>query len=224
MGLHRGNLPKSPFFKEGLGQRFLMTLHGAVFYLLSAIIVVATAMAVTRRQPVHAVLYLIVAFSGTAALFFLLGAPLLAAFVVILYAGAIMVLVLFVIMLFQRSPREIGLLSDWGPAALLGAVFLALAVAMVFKDPGSGIVLRGAVVQPRDFGHFLFDRYWLAIEIVSILFLVALVAILHLGKRREAAGDEAERKVNPVRNSSGSLNPAAEQRSIISNGVKEERQ
>ena len=119
-----------------------MTLSGAVFYLLSAIIVVATAMAITRRQPVHAVLYLIVAFLGTAALFFLLGAPLLAAFVVIIYAGAIMVLFLFVIMLFQRSPRELGLLSEWGPATLLGVVFLAVAVAMVFKDPGSGIVLQ----------------------------------------------------------------------------------
>ena len=150
-------------------------------------------MAITRRQPVHAVLYLIVAFLGTAALFFLLGAPLLAAFVVIVYAGAIMVLFLFVIMLFQRSPRELGLLPEWGPATLLGVVFLAVAVAMVFKDPGSGIVLQGAVVQPRDFGHFLFDRYWLAIEIVSILLLVALVAIIQLGKRREADDDETER-------------------------------
>jgi hypothetical protein len=92
---------------------------------------------------------------------------------------------------------------------------------MVFRDPGSGIVLQGAVAQPRDFGRFLFDRYWLAVEIVSILFLVVLVAIIQLGKRKEAGDDEAERRVNPVRNSSGSLNPAAEKRSIISNGVKE---
>jgi NADH-quinone oxidoreductase subunit J len=172
-----------------------MTLYGAVFYFLSAVMVGATAMAITRRHPVHAVLYLIVAFLGTAALFFLLGAPLLAAFVVIVYAGAIMVLLLFGIMLLQRSPREIGLLSDWGPATLLGVVFLAVAVAMVFKDPGSRIVLQGAVVQPRDFGHFLFDRYWLAVEIVSILFLVVLVAIIQLGKKGAADGDEAERRV-----------------------------
>jgi NADH-quinone oxidoreductase subunit J len=161
-----------------------MTLFGAIFYLLAALILLATAMAITRRQPVHAVLYLIVAFLGTAALFFLLGAPLLAAFMVIVYAGAIMVLVLFVIMLFQRSPRELGLLSEWGPGVLLGAIFLTVAVAMVFKDPGSGIVLQGAVAQPKDFGRFLFERYWLAVEIVSILLLVALVAIIHLGKRR----------------------------------------
>ena len=162
-----------------------MTLYAVIFYLLGIVILTATGLAITRRQPVHAVLYLIVAFLGTAALFFLLGAPLLAAFVVIVYAGAIMVLVLFVIMLFQRSPRELRLVSEWGPATLLGVVFLAVAVAMVFKDDGSGIVLQGAVAQPRDFARFLFDRYWLAVEIVSILFLVALVAILHLGKRRD---------------------------------------
>jgi NADH-quinone oxidoreductase subunit J len=194
-----------------------MTLNAAIFYLLGIVILMATGLAVTRRQPVHSVLYLIVAFLGTAALFFLLGAPLLAAFVVIIYAGAIMVLVLFVIMLLQQSPRKLGLLSEWGPAALLGVVFLAVAVAMIFKDPGSAIVLQGAVAQPRDFGRFLFDQYWLAVEIVSILFLVALVAILHLGKRREEDGDE-----DPVRNSNGPSHPTAEQRSMISNGVKEE--
>src|SRR3990172_4822301 len=118
-----------------------MTLYAAIFYLLSAVTVLATAIAITRRQPVHAVLYLIVAFLGTAALFFLLGAPLLAAFVVIVYAGAIMVLILFVIMLFRRPPRELRLLSEWGPATLLGVVFLAVAIAMVFKDPNSRIVL-----------------------------------------------------------------------------------
>ena len=167
-----------------------MTLYAAIFYLLSAVTVAATAMAITRRHPVHAVLYLIVAFLGTAALFFLLGAPLLAAFVVIVYAGAIMVLILFVIMLFRQSPRELGLLAEWGPATLLGVVFLAVAVAMVFKDPSSGIVLQSAVAQPRDFGHFLFERYWLAVEIASILLLVALVVIIQVGRGRGANGEE----------------------------------
>jgi NADH-quinone oxidoreductase subunit J len=169
-----------------------MSLYTAIFYLLAIVILTATGLAVTRRQPVHAVLYLIVAFLGTAALFFLLGAPLLAAFVVIVYAGAMMILVLFVIMLFQRSPRELGLLSEWGPATLLGVIFLAVAVSMVFRDPGSGIILQGAVAQPREFGRFLFDRYWLAVEIVSVLLLVALVAIIQLSKRTEARGDAPE--------------------------------
>jgi len=171
-----------------------MTPYAAIFYLLSGIILAATAMAVTRRKPVHAVLYLVVAFLGTAALFFLLGAPFLAAFMVIIYVGAIMVLFLFVIMLFQPSLRELGRLPQWGPAALLGVAFLAVAVVMVLKDPGSGMVLQGAGVKPRDFGHFVFDRYWLAVEIVSILLLVALVAVIQVGRKRgeDSAGAEEE--------------------------------
>jgi NADH-quinone oxidoreductase subunit J len=159
-----------------------MTLYTFIFYALAIVILIATGLAITRRQPVHAVIYLIVAFLATAGLFFLLGAPLLAAFMVIIYAGAIMVLFLFVVMLFKRSPRKLGLLPQWGPAALLGVVFLAVAATMILKDPGTGIGLQGAAAQPRKFGHFLFDRYWLAIEIVSILLLVVLVAIIQLGK------------------------------------------
>jgi NADH-quinone oxidoreductase subunit J len=141
-----------------------------------------------------------------------------------------MVFVLFVIMLFQRSPRELGLLSDWGPAMLAGVVFLAVTVAMILKDPGSGVQLQSAVVQPRDFGRFLFDRYWLAIEIVSLLLLVALVAIIQLGKRKGADGEEAEKRVNPIGNSSrcdsdskpsGVFNPTPKQHGTVSNGVKE---
>jgi NADH-quinone oxidoreductase subunit J len=208
-----------------------MSLYAAIFYFLAIVILTATGLGITRRQPIHAVLYLIVAFLGTAALFFLLGAPLLAAFVVILYAGAIMVVVLFVIMMFQRSPREVGLVPQWGHATLLGAVFLAVAIATVFKDPSSRIVLQSAVAQPKDFGSFLFDRYWLAVEIISVLLLVALVTIIQLAKRKERSGDEAERQVNPVRNSSEALiqggivsksTPAAEQQGIVSNGVKED--
>jgi NADH-quinone oxidoreductase subunit J len=169
-----------------------VTLYAAIFYLLAMVILTASALAITRRQPIHAVLYLIVAFFGTAALFFLLGAPLLAAFVTILYAGAMMVLVLFVIMLVKHSPRELGLMPQWGHAVLLGVIFLTVVLAMVFKDPGSGIVLKGAVAQPKEFGRFLFDRYWLAIEIVSILLLVALVTTLVVAKRRGTAGEEKQ--------------------------------
>jgi len=208
-----------------------VTLYSTIFYLLAIVILMATGLAITRRQPVHAMLYLIVAFLGTAALFFLLGAPLLAAFLAIIYAGGIIVLILFVIMLFQRSPREIGLLSEWGPATLLGVIFLLIAIPMVFKDSSSGIILQGAVAQPSDFGYFLFDRYWLAVEIVSILLLVALVAIIQLGKRREADDDEAQKQANPVRNSSlptvqvgETSGPALEEHNIISNGMKEGQQ
>jgi NADH-quinone oxidoreductase subunit J len=95
-----------------------------------------------------------------------------------------MVLILFVVMLFRQSSRELGQPAAWGLATLLGVTFLAVIVAMVLKDPGGNVVLQGAVAPPGKFGQFLFDRYWLAVEIVSILFLVALVAIIQVGKRR----------------------------------------
>ncbi len=175
-----------------------MTFYAAIFYVLSAVAVVTTALAVTRRRPVHAVLYLVVAFLASAALFYLLGAPLLAAFMVIIYAGAIMVLILFAIMLFQQSPRELGTFLQWGPATLLGVVFIAIAAAIVFKDPGSTVVLRGAVATPGEFGRFLFERYWLAIEIVSVLFIVALVALIQLGKSNVERSGEAETRAPEV--------------------------
>ena len=166
-----------------------MTLYAGIFYLLAALILLSTVLAVTRRQPVHAVLYLIVAFLATAALVFLLGAPLLAAFMVIIYAGAIMVLFLFVIMMLRPPSGELALRPQWGPATLLGFVFLVVAAGMVFKDPGTGIPLRTAIAQPRDFGYFLFDRYWLAVEIASILLLVALVAVLQIGRRKDVESE-----------------------------------
>jgi len=169
-----------------------MTVYSAIFYLLAAVIIAATVLAVTRRQPVHAVLYLVIGFLGTSCLFYLLGAPLLAAFMVIIYAGAILVLFLFVIMLLQRSPRELAALPQWGPAALLGALFLAVAAATAFEDPGNGVPLQSAVAQPGEFGRFLFERYWLAVEIVSILLLVALVAVIQVGRRKGVESGETE--------------------------------
>jgi NADH-quinone oxidoreductase subunit J len=167
-------------------------MYAAIFYLIGAVIVAATVLAVTRRQPVHAVLYLVIGFLGTSCLFYLLGAPLLAAFTVIIYAGAILVLFLFVIMLLQRSPRELAGIPQWGPGVLLGTLFVAVTAGAALQDPGGGVPLQGAVAPPRELGLFLFERYWLAVEMVSILLLVALVAVIQVGRRRGAASSQGE--------------------------------
>jgi NADH-quinone oxidoreductase subunit J len=167
-----------------------MTLAAIIFYVIAALILVATGLAITRRNPVHAVVYLIISFFGSAMLFYLLGAPFLAALEVIIYAGAIMVLFLFVVMILGvESVRAPGFsLREWMPAVLLGFVFFALAVLLVVKDPGSHVILQSAVVKPREFGRFLFERYWLAVEIISLLLLIALVAAIQL--RRGQGGEE----------------------------------
>ena len=77
-----------------------------VFYILAAVVVIATLFAVTERHPVHAIIYLASSFFGLAAIFYLLLAPLAAVFEVIIYAGAIMVLFLFVIMMLDLGHPE----------------------------------------------------------------------------------------------------------------------
>jgi NADH-quinone oxidoreductase subunit J len=171
-----------------------MTLYGAVFYLLGIIILGASVLAITRRNMVHAVICLIVSFLGTALLFFLLGAPFLAALEVIIYAGAIMVLFLFVIMtLKMETSKELGpSIGRWGPAVLLGTAFLILIILVVTRDPISRVALETSVAEPAAFGRFVFENYWLAVEIISLLLLVALVAVIHLGRGKGEANKEDE--------------------------------
>ena len=163
-----------------------MNLYAPIFYMVAGLIIVATGLAITRRNPVHAVIYLVISFFGSAMLFYLLGAPFLAALEVIIYAGAIMVLFLFVIMMLRvDAARPPGFsLREWLPAVILGIVFLVLVVLIVAKDPGSHTILQAAVATPRELGRFLFRRYWLAVEIVSFLLLIALVAAIQLGRGR----------------------------------------
>jgi len=174
-----------------------MTFHGLIFYGLAAVILGATLAAVTRRNLVHAVVYLIISFFGTAAVYYLLGAPFLGILEVIIYAGAIMVLFLFIIMMLrvERQAEYRFSLGQWLPAAILGLMFLVLVALLVSTDPGAGAGLTAATVSPRVFGRFLFQRYWLAVEIVSFLLLIVLIGALVLGRapaRRPTGGTEGD--------------------------------
>jgi NADH-quinone oxidoreductase subunit J len=163
-----------------------MTFYGFLFYLISAAVIGATAIAITRRNMVHAVVYLIVSFFGTAMLFYLFGAPFLAALEVIIYAGAIMVLFLFVVMMIRvESPGEVMFpLSQWVPAAAFGLIYLAAAVAMIFRTSGAQASLSTLTAAPRQFALYVFEHHWFSIEVISTLLLIALVGVLHLGMGR----------------------------------------
>jgi NADH-quinone oxidoreductase subunit J len=163
-----------------------MTPYGIIFYVLGAVTVIATALAITRTNLVHAVVYLVVSFFATALLFYLLGAPFLAALEVIIYAGAIMVLFLFIIMMLKiESTKEtLGMfLRQWLPAIILGGVSLAASVFLITVSPQSGTPLVAAMASPLQFGEFLFQNHWLSVEIASFLLFVALVGALYLGRR-----------------------------------------
>ncbi len=174
-----------------------MTILSLLFYLIAALILGATVAAVTRRNMVYAVIYLVLSFFGTAMLFYLLGAPFLAALEVIIYAGAIMVLFLFIIMMIhtEEKPGTFFPNRQLLPALALGGVYLAAFAVLVSGDPGAWRPLAAAQALPAEFGAYLFENHWLSIEIASALLLAALIGALVLGRRirgRQGAGAKEE--------------------------------
>lgn len=161
-----------------------MTIYSILFYLLAALIVTATTMTVLSRHLVHGVVFLVVSFLGTAMLFYLLGAPMIAALEVILYAGAIMVLFLIVVMVMADEKRKGPLFHARQVLFIIGTggVSFSLTLFFLLTDPGHLAGLRFAALSPRDFGHIVFSRYWAAVEIVSFLLFVALVGAYYLGR------------------------------------------
>ena len=160
-------------------------MEASIFYILAAITVIATLFAITERHAVHAIVYLVTSFFSLAVIFYLLGAPLVAVFEVIIYAGAIMVLFLFVIMMLdlghpEKAARPGG--RTWWPAIVLGAVTLGAVMVLVAAQPPA--LPAGVSFGIRDFASILFRKYGIAVEIVSLQLLFALVGALYLGKRQ----------------------------------------
>jgi NADH-quinone oxidoreductase subunit J len=169
----------------------------ATFYAAAAIAIVATALAISRKNAVHGLLYLIVSLLGVAVIFFVLGAPFVAALEVIIYAGAIMVLFVFVMMLLNLGPQSVEQERRWltprtwiGPLVLTVLLLAELLYALARRGPMEG----GHIVDPRQVGLSLFGPYALAVELASMLLLAGLVAAHHLA-RAHAARRRVEQRV-----------------------------
>lgn len=161
-------------------------MEQTVFYILAALVIIATLFAVTERHAVHAIVYLATSFFGLAAVFYLLAAPLAAVFEVIIYAGAIMVLFLFVIMMLDLGHPEKTRMPgppDWWPALLLGLAILASFAVLVWSSPDRGPATPGGM-GIRDLAVTMYRTYGVAVEIVSLQLLFALVGALYLGRRK----------------------------------------
>ena len=170
-----------------------MTLYSVIFYLLAIVVLASTLLAITRRQVVHAVVYLIISFIATGLLFYLLGAPFLAGLEVIIYAGAIMVLFLFVVMTVRiesvEGPQGESL-RRWLPAVVLSAVSFASSGILLVEVPGTRMTLNTGLATPMAFGHYLFKNFWFPVEIASFLLLIGLVGALYLGRQESKAAGE----------------------------------
>jgi len=166
-----------------------------VFYVSAGVAIISTLLVITRLNAVHALLYLIVSLLSVALIFFTLGAPFLAALEVIIYAGAIMVLFVFVVMMLnlgaEAAQQERQWLSPgiWRGPALLAVVLIGELVYMAARGGGQPIAAGG--VDPKQVGMALFGPYLLGVELASLLLLAGLVGAYHLGRRArpEASGE-----------------------------------
>src|SRR5262245_42269283 len=168
------------------------------FYLFAAIAILASLLVVGQRNPMHSVMLLIVSFGALAGLYILLDAPFTAVTQIIIYAGAIMVLFLFVVMLLnapREEPLPVTVSSLVGSSGMrLGALlsgFLALEMVWALSRIGSSAFSRDpaeidAVSSVDNIGRRLFTQHAFAFEVTSVLILVAMVGAVVLAKKERA--------------------------------------
>ncbi len=159
------------------------------FYFLSAIAVIGALVTITRRNPVHSALALIFTLLALAGLYLMLYAPFVAAVQIVLYAGGIMVLFLFVIMLvnIEKAELEERFNKQW-LVAVLASVALGGLLLYVLRN-GQGIFPTNVVTLPEDkntqlIGLQLYQNYLMPFEIASLLLLVAIVGAVVMAKKR----------------------------------------
>lgn len=156
----------------------------AAFYTSGVVAVIAAMLVVTRANVMHALVSLIVAFLAVAGVLWSLGAPFAAVLQIVIYAGAIMVLFVFAVMVLnlgeQAEAIERGWLQGliWAAPALLAAALLA-AFAYAFTEHTTARV--GTIVGPKLVGQSLFSTYLIGVELASVLLLAGLVAAFHFG-------------------------------------------
>jgi len=157
-----------------------------LFYISAMVAVISTFMVITRTRVVHSLLYLVVSLLAVALIFFTLGAPFVAALEVIIYAGAIMVLFVFVIMMLNLGSQAAEQESQWlkpgiwkGPSVL--CLILAMELIYLFVSEPQRISAV-APVTPKQLGIALFGPYVLGVELASMLLLAGLIGAYHLGR------------------------------------------
>ena len=147
-------------------------------------------MVITRYHPIHALLYLVVSFLAIAMIFLSLGAAFVAVLEIILYAGAIVVLLIFVVMMLNLGTDTALQEKQWlapktwiGPS-ILAVVLLAELVALLVKGtPGEG--MRVPVIELKKVSLSLYKEYIIAVELVGFLLMAGIVGAAHIGKHKK---------------------------------------
>jgi NADH-quinone oxidoreductase subunit J len=159
-----------------------------LFFLLALVCIGAVLGMIVLKNQAYNALLLILAFAGTAGLFALLDAPFIAAVQIIIYAGAIMVLFIFVIMMVDVREGLTPEKKKW-TMILAGFLGVVLLIELVLSVKGAFSTLSAQTAEqigsPTDLGHLLFTQYLYPFEITSILIIAALVGAIVLLKKRE---------------------------------------
>ncbi len=170
-----------------------------VFYISAAVAIVSTLLAISRANVMHGLLYLIVSLFSVATIFLVIGAPFAAALEVIVYAGAIMVLIVFAVMIVNPGPRHLERREQWlrarawiGPA-FLGLILIAELIAVLSSLPATPP--SATRIASEQVGASLFGPYLLGVELASMLLLAGLIGAYHLGRREETVKSEREQVV-----------------------------
>ncbi len=169
-----------------------MGFEKILFYCFAIVVVIAAGMVITRRNPVHAVLYLVLAFVGSAGLWMLLEAEFLAIALVLVYVGAVMVLFLFVVMMLDIDVAAMkAQYMRYLPVGLLIAGVLLVEIFLVVGPGTFGLEqFAKPPAQPADYsntaelGMVLYTVYMYPFEIAAVILLVAIVAAIRLTLRR----------------------------------------
>lgn len=190
-----------------------ITFTDLLFYLFSGLLMLGAVMAITVRNSVYAVLYLIFCFFNAAALYVMIGAEFLAMLLVIVYVGAVAILFLFVVMMLNAPAPEQGLSwKRYYPVALgLGVILLAEIGFLIFYHQGnySNLMLAlphaasaNAVTNTQAIGLQLYTDYFYAFQLAGLILFVAMVAVIALtlkekaGNKRQDIGMQVRR--NPA--------------------------
>ena len=168
-----------------------MIIQALAFYLFAAVTIASAVMVVTARNPVHSVLFLILAFFNSAGLFILMGAEFLAMILVVVYVGAVAVLFLFVVMMLDINFAQLreGFMRYLPIGALIGLVLLAELVLVITTTGISGSGITTPLAAPAGptnteaLGQVIYTRYAYLFQAAGLVLLVAMVGAIVLTLR-----------------------------------------
>lgn len=164
-----------------------------LFYSTAAVALLSALLAITRRNVMHSILYLIVVLLANAILFYLLGAPFLAALQVIIYAGAIIVLFLFVIMMInppaEAQTKGLAYWLPWfGPLVLIAI----LGAEWFFLFPSQASLSTSSAIEAASLSEALFKDYFLTVQLVALLLFVGVIGAFHFARPTEPGTEPGE--------------------------------